>query len=165
MPNQRACIPCKYPEAKEYMQRRIGEGANLKTVRSELDSVYRRKQFGYGKGPSLAMLQEHQMKHGRAMTPVSENMPTFGSGSQTPTSNDADVATAIQAEALAALERGELRVTASNALKAQEILDRRAEKAADRELTLVLARLSTMSKAPEGLIIEGEVVDLGTADD
>ena len=95
---------------------------------------------------------------------MSDQQPTFAGSGSTNLESGTDVATAIQAEALAALERGELRVTAANALKAQEILDRRAEKAADRQLTLVLARLATMSKPPDD-IIEGEVVDLGQADD
>ena len=163
MPNQRACIPCKYPSADDYLRRRMSEGADLKTIRSELASPYQRKAHGYNKPPTVDMLQVHNTQH-RGLAPVRDSLPTFsGSGSTSPVPTT-DVATAIQAEALAALERGELRVTAANALKAQEILDRRAEKAADRELTLVLARLATMSKPPED-IIEGEVIDLGTADD
>lgn len=163
MPGVRACLPCKYPDADKYLSRRLSEGSDLKTVRKELDSPYRKKMYGYQKGPTLAMLEEHQRAH-KGLAPVRESMPTFaGSGSTAPAVG-MDVATAIQAEALAALERGELRVTAANALKAQEILDRRAEKAADRQLTLVLARLATMGKPPDD-IIEGEVIDLGTADD
>jgi hypothetical protein len=165
MPNQRACLPCKYPDADDYVRRRQGEGANLQTIRSELNTPFRKKMYGYEKGPTLMMLQQHNSQHRKALPVSTTNSPSFrGSTPSSSLTVPGDVATAIQAEALAALERGEMRVTASNALKAQEILDRRAEKAADRELTLVLARLATMSQAPI-TIIEGEVTDLGTADD
>ena len=163
MPGVRACIPCKYPQTDEYIGERLKIGTSLKTIRAELDSSYRKKMYGYQKGPTLAMLEEHQTKH-KGLAPVRESMPTFAGSGSTLQESGMDVATAIQAEALAALERGDLRITAGNALKAQEILDRRAERAADRQLTLVLARLATMSKPPV-TIIEGEVVDLGTADD
>lgn len=165
MPGVRACIPCKYPDSDDYIRRRVAEGANLTTIRAELDTPFRKKMYGYQKGPTTAMLREHQAKH-RGLSPVRDAMPTFAgtSSAVAPVAPAGDVATAIQEEALAALARGELRVTAANALKAQEILDRRAERAADRQLTLVLARLATMGRPPED-IIEGEVVDLGTADD
>ena len=175
MPNQPACTPCKYPEVERYLDRRLSEGANLKTIRSELASPYRKKTFGIKREPTQAMLAEHQRLH-RAVAPVSGNLPSFEGDTDTAVSTpqgSGDVAGAIQREALAALERGEMRITATNALKAQEMLDRRAEKAADRELTLVLARLLTQqAQAPDRLLIEdgtiegdAEEIDLGTADD
>lgn len=174
MPNQRACIPCKYPAAEEYLDRRLGEGADLRSIRQELSTPYRMKAIGYGKGPSLQSLQTHQRDHRSSATvPVSTNLPTFSGSEGSPSSPlpaAEDVATTIQREALAALERGEMRITAQHALKAQEMLDRRAEKAADRELVMVLTRLAvSQGKPPPSLIkdevvIEGEVKEVGTAD-
>jgi hypothetical protein len=173
MPNKRACYPCKYPEVQSYMDRRLGEGADLKTIRHELATPYRRRQFGYTTPPTEASLIEHQTAH-RGRQPVSPNLPTFaGTSSATPDEAKFDVASVIQREALAMLERGEMRITAHHALKSQEILDRRAEKAKDRELTHVLARLMTMQRQPPKALIAGddtiegqyEEVELGTADD
>jgi len=52
-----------------------------------------------------------------------------------------DFATLVQRKATALLADGDLRVTATHGLQAQALLDRRAEKAADRDLTLNMARL------------------------
>lgn len=159
MPNQRACIPCKYPQANDYLKRRMSESADLRTISKELGSPYRMKSFGYRKGPTQSMLQEHLHSH-LGTAPVSGNLPSF-SGSTTPssvTTADGDVATGIQRAALEALSRGELRVTAANALKAQEMIDRRAEKAADRELALVLARILTSQAEPPTHLIDPDII-------
>ena len=58
MPGVRACIPCKYDGAEKYLNRRLGEGANLTTIRAELSEPYRMKVYGYAKGPTLSMLQQ-----------------------------------------------------------------------------------------------------------
>lgn len=147
----------------------------MKTIGTELRSPYRMKTIGYTKKPTTASLQEHHLSH-RGVAAVSANLPSF-SGSTTSSSEETavgDVATTIQKEALRQLEAGEMRLTASHALKAQEMLDRRLEKQADRELTVVLARLLTQQQAPPRSLIAGEEViegearevdQLGTAND
>ena len=175
MPNQPACVLCKYPDAQAYLDRRLSEGANYETIGTELRSPYRKKTLGYSKGPTNRAVKEHQLSH-RGSAAVSANLPSFN-GSTTSSSDETavgDVATTIQREALRQLQAGEMRLTAAHALKAQEMLDKRAEKAADRELTVVLARLLTQQQAPPKSLIGGEEViegvareveRLGTADD
>jgi len=54
---------------------------------------------------------------------------------------DGDLAKLVRDVAMAAVEAGELRPTLQEGLRAQEILDRRVEKSADRDLTLILAQV------------------------
>ena len=99
MPNQRACIPCKYPAAHSYLRRRMSEGADLPTIRHELGSAYRMQAFGYKKGPTLGMLQKHLESHTGAAAPASSASPVFAGGSESTPSSPArpgDVATTIQ---------------------------------------------------------------------
>lgn len=160
MPNQRACIPCKYPAAQTYLDRRLSEGADLPTIRHELDSPYRKKAIGYVKGPTLKSLQDHQKHHRGHVAPASSNLPSFASGesdgSEGSPTQTGDVATAIQQQALEMLEKGEMRLNAAQALKAQEMIDRRAERQKDRELTVLLARLMTGDKRPPAALIAGD---------
>lgn len=72
-----------------------------------------------------------------------------------------DFAILVQRRATEMLARGDLRVTASHGLAAQALLDRRAEKQADRDLTLNMARLLSGAIAmPPITVIEGRVVDV-----
>lgn len=75
-------------------------------------------------------------------------------------SDNPDFASAVRAEATRLLQAGKLQISASHGLKAQELIDRRAERAADRELMVQLAGLlsgavSADPGPPEDLI-EGE---------
>jgi len=62
-------------------------------------------------------------------------------GKHAQTQAEIDFATLVQKRATLLLQSGELRVTATHGLQAQALLDRRAEKQADRDLTLNMARL------------------------
>jgi hypothetical protein len=70
----------------------------------------------------------------------------------------ADFAAAIRDEAMKKLEQGELKVNANHGLAAQGLLDRRADKQADRDLLMNLARLMTAAPPPEVLVGEYEVL-------
>jgi hypothetical protein len=63
---------------------------------------------------------------------------------------EVDFATMVQKRATELLQSGDLRVTAQHGLTAQALIDRRAEKAADRDLALNMARLlsGSMTMAP-----------------
>jgi hypothetical protein len=75
--------------------------------------------------------------------------------------DNADFAAAIRTEANRLLAAGQLRVTAAHGLKAQELLDRREERQADRQLMAELATLlSGSTLAPPEDLIEGEWVDV-----
>ena len=65
-----------------------------------------------------------------------------------------DVAVLVQREVVKKLEAGEARVTVQHGLQAQALLDRRAERAKDRELTVTLARLLHTPPPPAHVIME-----------
>lgn len=78
-----------------------------------------------------------------------------------------DVAVLVQKEVVRKLKAGEGRVTVQHGLQAQQLLDRRAERAKDRELAITLARLLHSGAPPASAItarpvdaIEGEVVEV-----
>lgn len=81
---------------------------------------------------------------------------------------DADVAVLVQQEVVRKLQAGEGRVTVQHGLQAQQLLDRRAERAKDRELAVTLARMLHAPQAPDAAIrarpvevIEGEAAERG----
>lgn len=86
--------------------------------------------------------------------------------SQAATDADLDFARLVQQQAIKLMQRGDLRVTATHGLQAQALLDRRAEKQADRDLALNLARLMSGALTPAPVqIIEGRVIEpLGLGD-
>lgn len=77
------------------------------------------------------------------------------------TQQEMDFAIAVRARATQLLQSGDLRVTASHGLQAQALLDRRAEKAADRDLAINLARLMSGAISITPIeVIEGRSVEL-----
>lgn len=72
---------------------------------------------------------------------------------------EVDFAIMVQKRATELLANGELRVTAQHGLTAQALLDRRAEKQADRDIAINVARLlsGAMMMTPM-TVIEGRVV-------
>jgi hypothetical protein len=64
------------------------------------------------------------------------------------TEQQRDFASVVQQRALDLLEKGELRVTATHGLQAQALIDRRVEKAADRDLAVNIARLLSGAMVP-----------------
>lgn len=72
---------------------------------------------------------------------------------------DVDFATAIREEAQRLLDDGKLHVRAEHGLQAQALIDRRAERAADRQLMIQMAGLlagGRIEQVPDDLVIEGE---------
>ena len=79
-----------------------------------------------------------------------------------------DVAVLVQREVVKKLKNGEGRVTVQHGLQAQQLLDRRAERAKDRELAVTLARLLHSGSPPAEAIrarpvevIEGQYAEVG----
>lgn len=70
-----------------------------------------------------------------------------------------DFAAAVKDAAMEKLEAGELRITTRDGLAAQGLLDKRAEKQADRDLMVNLARLMTGRPPPEVIVGEYAVLD------
>lgn len=152
MSTKRTCLACQNIDVDAYLRVRMAKGANVRSISAELADRDRMDGMGYKRPPGPTMLEEHVRKHiSSEMVPVSGNMPSFSTpmaASEVIEDPRSDIAIAIQRKGLEMLERGELRITATNALKAQEMLDRRAEKQRDRELMLVLARVLTREAAP-----------------
>lgn len=78
-----------------------------------------------------------------------------------------DVAVLVQQQVVQKLKDGEARVTVQHGLQAQQLLDRRAERAKDRELAITLARLLHTAPPPPAAIlarpvdvVEGEAVEV-----
>ncbi len=76
-----------------------------------------------------------------------------------------DFAVLVRERATELLRAGALKVTASHGIAAQALLDRRAEKAADRDLALNMARLlSGAMSLPPMEVIEGRVIEVPPLD-
>jgi hypothetical protein len=145
------------------MKDRFQLGASVDTISAELAQRHRMRELGYTRAPGPTMLATHVAKHNSGMVPVQPSTPVFSTytsyaspPSTTPTpGGETDIAKAIQRQALEQLQRGEMRLTAAHALRAQELIDRRAEKQADREMQVALARIIlSRREAPAALIGE-----------
>ena len=165
---QRACLPCTNGLVAKYMRDRFALGASLHTVSAELAAPRRMQEFGYKRPPGPSMLGRHVERHMVATAVVSKNVPSFlppANSRSLDTYVDKDVASAIREQALQQLAKGEMRLTAAHALRAQEMLDRRVEKQKDREMQVLLARVLTRHQVPppkyvgpDEDIIEGQAV-------
>jgi len=90
---------------------------------------------------------------------------------ETPAGTSDDVAVLVQKRVVEKLQAGEARVTVQHGLQAQQLIDKRAERAKDRELAVTLARLLHSGAPPPEAIrarhvdaIEGEVVEVTRGD-
>jgi hypothetical protein len=82
------------------------------------------------------------------------------------TDAEIDFARLVQRRATQLLAAGQMKVTASHGIAAQALLDRRAEKQADRDLTLNMARLlSGAMSMPPIQIIESRAMPAGYLED
>lgn len=95
--------------------------------------------------------------------PAEEEVITISPGPVSPPT-EGDFAVMVKQRAVEALASGSLRITAQHGLQAQALLDRRAEKAADRSLALNMARLlsGAISMVPT-TVIEGRAVEIHEA--
>ena len=66
--------------------------------------------------------------------------------------DDDDVAVLVQRDIVQKLKDGEARVTVQHGLQAQMLIDRRSERAKDRELSVTLARLLHTAAPPSELV-------------
>jgi hypothetical protein len=73
--------------------------------------------------------------------PVVDTQAVADASKEAQTQSQLDFAAMVQRRATEMLAAGELRVTAQHGLTAQALLDRRAEKQADRDLAVNMARL------------------------
>jgi hypothetical protein len=151
-PNRTRCSVCKSPYLPQIHALRA-TGMDLITLSNEtrkLGAPHKRETLG-----------KHFRICLKGVTPEVMAQEIADASKAAKTQAEIDFATLVQKRASALLAAGELRVTASHGLQAQALLDRRAEKAADRDLALNLARLlSGAIIMPPSQIIEGRAVEV-----
>lgn len=114
-----------------------------------------------GRGIKRETLGKHFRICLGGVTPEVLGQQIADASKQALTAAELDFATMVQRRATELLAQGELRVTAQHGLTAQALLDRRAEKQADRDIAINIARLlsgalaMTPMKVIEGRVIEG----------
>jgi hypothetical protein len=84
----------------------------------------------------------------RKRTPKKARAPKLTSG---------DLAELVRDKTLADVKAGKLKPTLQHGLMAQQMLDKRNERAADRQLALRMAAMMTGSPVPEGIIVIKDV--------
>lgn len=168
----RRCSICSNPKKSDWVARRHLEGY----------TPTRMEGLSKEAGPGMGMKRETMQKHLRVcigteatgpdvvrvtdevVKASAEGLPPYSSHGK-----NRDVATLVQAQVVEKLEEGEARVTVQHGLQAQQLLDRRAERAKDRELAVTLARLlHSPAPPPEAItarlvdaeVIEGEAVEV-----
>jgi len=154
-----SCVICTDPRKRDFVARRQLEGHSANAVerlsreqgmpiKRETVAKHLKTCLAMPKGATAAQVQAVA-----ARVKVPANVPSE------------DVATLVQREVIAKLQAGEARVTVQHGLQAQQLLDRRAERAKDRELAVTLARLLHSPMPPVGMVmerttIEGEFVEV-----
>lgn len=157
----RNCAICRDPIKSEWVARRLMEGHPLSTI----------ERMSHVSPTVSGMKRETISKHKRVCLAIAIGQPQVGKTAAEVQRRapdelpSADVAVLVQKEVVAKLRAGEARVTVQHGLQAQQLLDRRAERAKDRELAVTLARMLHAPAPPmaairervEPVVIEGEV--------
>ena len=160
---RKECPLCVSEPAKEFFMKRLGQGAMLKVIAREMNYEPRRREWDLPGGKvSEDDLAEHQRIHDADLPAIYGGAPSFG-GKEVALSgrtSENDVATAIQEQALEMLANGQLKLSASTALKAQQMLDDRVDRHANRELAVALARILSGQAPPPELIDQESSADI-----
>jgi hypothetical protein len=114
-----------------------------------------------GRGYKRETIGKHLRICLNGIVPVVDAQAVYDASKEAKTQGEIDFATLVQRRAAQMLNDGQLRVTASHGIQAQALLDRRVEKAADRDLALNMARLLSGSIAmPPMTVIDSRAVDV-----
>lgn len=167
----RRCSICSNPKKLDWVARRHLEGY----------TPTRMEGLSKEAGPGMGMKRETMQKHlrvcigteatGPDVVRVTDEVVKAQPATEELPQQDQpqDVATLVQAQVVEKLKEGEARVTVQHGLQAQQLLDRRAERAKDRELAVTLARLlHSPAPPPEAItarpvdaqVIEGEAIEV-----
>lgn len=146
----RRCAICADPIKKEWVGRRLMEGFSLSQIEAQsrvnpMVSAIKRETISKHKSGCL------QIDIGQPQVAKTAQHVTKGLASEMPSD---DVAVLVQREVVKKLRDGEARVTVQHGLQAQQLLDRRAERAKDRELAVTLARMLHAPAPPVGAVRE-----------
>ena len=119
------------------------------------------------KASGIPMKRETIAKHLKECIGTAKKGPVVAQAAaktKTPAKGAPDVAVLVQKQVVEKLEAGEARVTVQHGLQAQQLLDKRAERAKDRELAVTLARL-LHAPAPSPEQVRHRQVDAGSGEE
>lgn len=140
-----ACSICADPTKSDFVARRHLEGHSL----TKMETLSRER--------GTPIKRETIQKHLQTCLAVPEGMTPSAVAAQaekmSATDPSEDVAVLVQRQVIAKLQAGEARVTVQHGLQAQTLLDRRAERAKDRELAITLARLLHAQVPPASVVL------------
>jgi hypothetical protein len=160
---RKECPLCISEPAKVFFLKRLGQGAMLNVIAREMNYEPRRREWGLtNRKLTDDDLAEHQRIHEGDLPAIYGGAPSFG-GSEVSLSgrtSENDVATAIQEQALEMLASGQMKLSATNALRAQAMLDERVDRHANRELAVALARILSGAMPPPELIDQDSSADI-----
>lgn len=166
-PMARKCSICENPTKNEWVARRHLEGytpTRMEVMAKEQGHPMKRETIGKHLKECLGTSAKPEEVKAVAAKVAATIAPT-------PDQSDGDVAVLVQKQVVQKLNDGEARVTVQHGLQAQQLLDRRAERAKDRELAVTLARLlHSGAPPPEAIrarpvdVIEGNVVEVTSGD-
>src|SRR6187397_556936 len=136
------CVICADPAKMDWVARRLMEGHNPSKIEAmsrvtPAVTPIKRETISRHKDSCLGAKDIAPAKMAEVAQKVTK-------GREIPE----DVAVLVQREVVAKLKEGTARVTVQHGLQAQQLLDRRAERAKDRELTVTLARLLFTATPP-----------------
>src|SRR5262245_14076121 len=155
MPRERRCSICRGPHRAQINALRLS-GMNYSQIAAAL--------AGMGVKMKRDTISAHFTicLNGNAPTiDQATGMELINGAKNAKSQGEYDFATMVQRRAIAMMEAGTLPINATHGLQAQALLDRRAEKQADRELSFNIARLLSGSIAmPPVEIIEGRARDV-----
>jgi hypothetical protein len=146
------CPVCASPYKAQYHA--------LRASKMNLQDIHLHSQR-LGRGIKRETFGKHFAVCLRGVTPEVLSQQIVDASKAAQTQAEIDFATMVQQRAVELLAAGDLRVTTQHGLQAQALLDRRAEKQADRDIAINIARLlSGALSMPPGTVIEGRLVDV-----
>lgn len=149
-PTRKRCSVCKSPHKAQIHA--------LKASKMTLQDIHLETQK-LGRPIKRETLGKHFRICLNGITPELLAQEIADASKEAKTVAELDFATMVQHRATELLAAGELRVTTQHGLSAQALLDRRAEKQADRDIALNIARLlSGAMVMPPVTVIEGRAV-------
>lgn len=146
------CVLCQHPLADQ-INKHIREGTIADAMRwmesTGLD-VPHRNTFSHHKRSH--MMAEYERQREAAAKKLNESRKQIKGKA-------GDLAALVRDNVFARVEEGDLQPTLAEGLRAQEMLDRRSEKGADRDLMIQLAGLLSGASMPVALLADGNTID------
>jgi hypothetical protein len=150
------CVLCRHPLV-EQINRQIKEGGDHGGIaramrwmaQAELD-VPHRNTFSTHKREHLSTAFERERLDAKRRLEAQQKTLKAKAG---------DLAALVRDNVYARVEEGELEPTLGEGLRAQEMLDRRAQAGADRDLMVTLAGLLSGATSPVALLGDGNTIE------